>query len=183
MPDNFVLETIRSRFSCRKFLPKVIEEDVLRTIVDAGKYAPSGGNKQSWHFTVLQSQAGKDLLLKAAGSVPPPEFPPHLTWPFQGDFCGAPVVILISGAPDVPWPDIGPKLAAQNIMLAAQSFGLATLWSSLFTKDLFRDEESAAVKSRLMPQENQVYAALFLGYPEVTPQKRPPRRENVETWL
>ena len=34
-----------------------------------------------------------------------------------------------------------------------------------------------------MPVENQVYAALFLGYPAEIPDTRPPRRENVETWL
>ncbi len=183
MIDNTVLENIRSRFSCRKFSSKKVDKETLQAILEAGKYAPSGGNRQGWHFTVIESDEGKDLLLKAAGSTPPPGFPEKLQWPYQGDFCGAPVVILISGAPDVPWPEVGPRLAAQNIMLAAQSLGLATLWSSLFTKDLFRDEESAAVKTKLMPENYNVYAALFLGYPEERPNTRPPRRENVETWI
>ena len=181
--DNSVLQVIRDRHSSRKFLSTPVEEEKLRAILDAGKYAASGANKQSWHFTVITSDGGKEMLLKAAGSTPPPGFPPHLSWPHQGDFCGAPVVILISGAQEVPWPDVGPHLAAQNMMLAAQSLGLSTLWSSLFTKDLFRDADSLSVKAQMMPAENKVYAALFLGYPDEVPADRPPRRENVETWL
>ena len=186
MTDNEVLRNIRTRFSCRRFLDKPVEEEKLRAILEAGKYAPSGHNKQSWHFTIIRTDEGRQLLLNAAGNTPTPgflEMHPDGKWPFQSDFCGAPVVIMISGSTDVPWPDIGPKLAAENIMLAAHSLGLATIWTTLYTKDLFRDDKSAMLKPKLMPAENQLYATLFLGYPARSPEARPPRRENVETWI
>ena len=107
---------------------------------------------------------------------------PNGKWPFQGDFCGAPVIIMVSGQTDVPWPQVGAHLAVGNMMNAAASLGLATLWSSAFTRDLFRDEKSRSVKSKLVPGENELYATVFLGYPECIPE-RPQRRENVETWI
>ena len=192
---NETLRTIRSRFSCRRFSSRTVEDEVLREIVDAAKYAPSGKNSQAWHFTVIRTEEGRQLLRDAAGKTPPPGFPQGkkmaapgmaesvMTWPFQGDFCGAPAVILISGARDVPWPDVGPVLAAENLMLAATSLGLATLWSTVFTKDLFRDEESAALRPQLIPDNYDLKAAIFVGYPEQTPAAPKPRRDNVERWL
>lgn len=187
MIDNPVLQTMRSRFSCRSFdSSREVEEEKIRAVLDAAKHAPSGMNAQGWHFTVLRTQHGRELLLQAAGENPPEGFTeraPGADWPFQGDFCGAPVVILISGRPDLPWPDVGAHLSAGNIMNGAASLGLATLWSTAFTKDLFRDAKSREVRGLLIPEGNEVYAALFLGYPKEVPTQRPPRRENVETWL
>lgn len=192
---NETIRTIKARFSCRNFSARTVDEVLLRQLIEAAKYAPSGKNCQPWHFTVIQSEEGKKLLYDAAGKTPPEDFPQGklitppgmketlMKWPFQGDFCGAPVVILISGRPDVPWPDVGPVLAAENLMIAAASLGLSTLWSTTFTKGLFRDAESLALKPKLIPEGFDVKAAIFVGYPERIPESRPLRKGGNETWL
>lgn len=192
---NETIRTMQTRFSCRRFSNQPVSDELLHQIVDAAKYAPNGKNTQAWHFTIIRTEAGRQLLRDAAGKTPPPGFPQGqkmsvpgmpdtvMHWPFQGDFCGAPAVVLISGRPDVPWPEIGPVLAAENLMLAATSLGLATLWSTVFTRDLFRDEDSRALQSQLIPEGYALKAAIFVGYPEKIPEHRPPRKENVETWL
>ena len=180
---NETMESIRNRFSCRKFSNKPVDDNIIQEILETAKYAANGKNLQGWHFTVIRTKEGKEILTKAAGKTPPPFISSDKPWPVQGDFCGAPVVILISGDPDVPWPEVGPVLAAGNIMISEASLGLATLWSSVFTRDLFRDEEAASVKAELIPDGYNVKAALFLGYPEQIPAARPLRKENVETWL
>lgn len=192
---NETLKSIQARFSCRKFLDKPVEEEKLRQIVEAAKYAPNGMNAQAWHFTVIHTAEGRKLLHDAAGSTPPANFPQGrkmtppgmpemiMEWPFQGDFCGAPAVVMISGRPDVPWPDIGPVLAAENLMIAAASLGLATLWSTVFTYELFRDEESKQLRTSLIPDGYELKATIFVGYPEKIPEKRPPRKGNNETWI
>lgn len=192
---NETIQSIKSRFSCRRFSSQPVPDELLQQIVDAAKYAPSGKNTQGWYFTVIRTPEGRQLLRDAAGKTPPPGFPQGkkmaapgmseavMQWPFQGDFCGAPAVIMISGMPDVPWPEVGPVLAAENLMIAASSLGLATLWSTVFTRDLFRDEESLALKSRLIPEGYELKATIFVGYPEKKPQSRPTRRGDVERWL
>lgn len=192
---NETIRTIQSRFSCRRFLDRPVSDELLRQLVDAAKYAPNGKNAQAWHFTVIRTEEGRRMLREAAGTTPPPGFPQGrkvaapgmpeavMSWPFQGDFCGAPAIVLISADPAAPWPEVGPVLAAENLMLAAASLGLATLWSTVFTRDVFRDEESLALKPALIPEGYDLKAAIFVGYPEQTPAKRPPLREGVETWL
>ena len=186
MLENEAIKNMKQRFSCRKYLNKPVEEEKIKACLEAAKYAPSGHNQQGWHFTVIQTEEGKKMLLHSAGTEPTPQFTkmmPDKKWPYPDDFFGAPVIILISGKTDVPWPHVGPELAAGNLMNAAASLGLATTWMTLYTKDLFRDEESSKYKNILIPEGNVLYAALFLGYPDKVPETRPKRRENVETWL
>lgn len=56
-----VIENIKSRRSVRKYIKKQISDVDLHTVLESAKYAPSGSNSQSWHFTVIQNQ---DILLK-----------------------------------------------------------------------------------------------------------------------
>lgn len=186
MLENETIKTMKTRFSCRRFLDKPVEKEVIETIIDAAKYAASGHNEQPWHFTIITSDEAKQLLLDSVG--PEPEnfsrlAPPGATWPFPNDFFGAPVIIMISGKPDVPWPLAGPYLAAGNIMNAAQSFGLSATWLTVFSQDVFGTEETVKNRSHFIPDGYELRATLVMGYPAVTPTIRPKRREDVETWL
>lgn len=186
MIENEVLKNMKQRFSCRKFLDTPVEREKLETIIDAAKFAPSGHNQQSWHFTIITKPEERQLLLDSVG--PEPEdfkklAPPGAKWPFPNDFFGAPVVIMISGKPDVPWPLAGPYLAAGNIMNAAQSLGLSATWLTVFSNDVFVTDETAKNRSHFIPEGNELYGTLVLGYPAVTPTSRPSRRDGVETWL
>ena len=42
---------------------------------------------------------------------------------------------------------------------------------------------TAANKGKFIPEGYQLYLSMVVGYPEVTPTAKTPRRENVETWL
>ena len=180
---NEVLNTIRTRYSCRSFDGAPIPPELLETVLEAGKYAPNGKNSQAWHFTVISSPEGRELAIKALGKNPPPNFPKDMIWPHDADFHGAPTLILISCDPNVPYPDVGCHIAAGYMMLAATSLGLATVWSTAFTKDSFRDEESCSVRSKLIPEGYEMYAALFIGYAKNPPAPRPERKSGVVTYL
>ncbi len=43
-------KAILTRRSTRRFLYKPIEKQIIDKIVEAGRYAPSGGNNQTNHF-------------------------------------------------------------------------------------------------------------------------------------
>lgn len=186
MIENEVLRNMKSRFSCRKYRSDPVEKEKLEAIIDAAKYAANGHHMEAWHFTIITSDEGKKELLEAVG--PEPEAfkkmaPKGAAWPFPSDFFGAPVVIMISYDQKAPWPDAGAFLAAGNIMNAAQSLGLSTCASTVFSKDVFVTEETSCLRSKFIPDGYQLYLTMVLGYPEVIPDKRPMRRENVETWL
>ena len=48
---------IRSRRSCRNYLPATVEREVLEDLVNVGICAPSGTNSQKWTFTILPDRA------------------------------------------------------------------------------------------------------------------------------
>lgn len=52
-----LLDVMRSRRSCRRFLSKPVEGPILEDLIRAAVTAPSGTNSQAWTFTVLTSRA------------------------------------------------------------------------------------------------------------------------------
>ena len=57
------LDAILSRRSTRSYKPAPVESEKLQQIIDAGRYAPSGGNNQTNHFLVVQNS---EVLKKLA---------------------------------------------------------------------------------------------------------------------
>ena len=57
-----LLNLISNRKSVRKYLDKHIPDEDLRTVLEAGRLAPSWMNVQSWKFILVKSQENKDLL-------------------------------------------------------------------------------------------------------------------------
>ena len=186
MIGNEVLKNMKARFSCRRFKPDPVEKEKLEAVLDAARYAANGHNAQAWHFTVITTEEGKRELREAVGPEPGgfrKLAPEGAVWPFPSDFFGAPVVIMISYDPKTPWPDAGAFLAAGNIMNAAQSLGLSSCALTVYSKDVFCTEETAGSRAKFIPEGYELYLTLVLGYPAVTPEARPARRENTETWL
>lgn len=60
-------EIMETRRSVRNFLPKPIPNEILDEILDSARYAPSGGNSQSWCFGIVKDHNRKLELAKAAG--------------------------------------------------------------------------------------------------------------------
>ncbi|MCJ7751604.1 MAG: nitroreductase family protein, partial [Armatimonadetes bacterium] len=44
------------RRSVRKFQPKPVSDEDLKTIIEAGRQAPSAANRQPWHFVVVKNE-------------------------------------------------------------------------------------------------------------------------------
>ena len=57
-----LLNLISNRKSVRKYLDKHIPDEDLRTVLEAGRLAPSWMNVQSWKFILVKSQENKNLL-------------------------------------------------------------------------------------------------------------------------
>jgi nitroreductase len=78
-----LLEALRTTGAIRDFRPEPVADEVIHRILDAARFAPSGGNRQSWHVVVVKDPAVRatlrDLYLptwysylsqRAAGLVP-----------------------------------------------------------------------------------------------------------------
>jgi nitroreductase len=185
---NETIQSILDRRSHKSFKSDPIPDDVLETIIEVGKYAPNGMNRQGWHFTVVKSDEGKEMykaamkeMMEKRGPMGAPPPAPGVTVLPEEEFRGAPVLIIVSGDASMEISQINCALATENMYIAAASFGIMSGWSHMTVKDLFSDPE---VKKRFkIPEGYNVYSASFFGYPLGEAKDRGPRKEGTVTTL
>ncbi|MBM4439547.1 MAG: nitroreductase family protein [Candidatus Rokubacteria bacterium] len=60
-------DAMRSTFAARDFTADPLPDATLAKILDAARFAPSGGNRQGWKVVVVRDQATKDQLATLSG--------------------------------------------------------------------------------------------------------------------
>ena len=154
-----VIRCIMSRQSVRSFSDRPIEPELLDQIVKTGVYAPTGRNLQTWRFTVVTGQeriqAWKETVARAAKQK---------DVKISG-FENPAALVLISNDARNKTGIQDSACAAENIMLAAHSAGIGSVWiNSLMT--LCEEEEiRRQLDAWKIPPRHQVWAMLALGYP------------------
>ena len=165
---NEVLNTIKSRRTIRRFKPEPVEEETLRVILEAGRWAPSFSNLQPWRFIIVRDEKLKTALDKAAK-----ESVLHL------GIHEAPVVILVCVDRRIdPLHAIEAGAAAtQNMALAAHSLNLGTGWIGIWGTEA----EAAAQRLLGLPETVRVVSLLPIGVPAETPEShREPLQSLIE---
>jgi len=184
---NETLRVIKERRVTRKYKSEQIKDTELENIIEAGLYAPSANNRQSWNFTVIQNpeliKEMNDASLEVAKEVAK-RFPDGPLKKLSANgafnvFYEAPTVILVSGQDDAIAPLADCSAAMQNMSLAAESIGVGSCWNGLI-QVLFKSEAGGQYKEKLnIPEGNTVHFALLLGYKEATSVNASARRENT----
>jgi len=169
---NETLRLINNRYSCRAFSAKLPPEDDIDDIILAGIMAPSGMNRQGWHITAVTNpelladmeKTGYEMLCAQAS----PEMKERLEKRGGTIFYNAPCMIFLSIEPSesgmAEYIDLG--ILAQNIVIAAESLGLATLHCGL-AGYLFTSDRADEFEKKLKFPEGYVHGlAVLVGYPE-----------------
>lgn len=161
-----VFEAIKGRRSIRKFKQGKVSRDLIEKILDAARWAPSGGNIQPWKFIVVDDEK----VLERIKSVSP------------GLFGDPPALIVICSEKERAFK-VGGKLArdyltiadcsmaAQNMCLAAYALGLGSCIVKSFS--------SIGIKEILeIPEGIEPELIVTIGWPDITPS--PPPRKSIE---
>jgi len=146
---NETLKTIRERRSIRVFAKDEISEEQVSILLQAANQAPSAHNQQSWRFIVLRGEKKHGLAeLVAHGAMQFPKPAQALLRMSARSIASAPVVIAVANTGDLiqhgtdlfkvekqmahdffRTMEIQSSAAAvENLLLAATSLGLATVW-------------------------------------------------------
>ncbi len=182
-----LFEAIKERRSCRNFKGTAIEDDKLQKILEAGGWAPSVMNLQPWRFYVIKNPSMK-ARLKQSCEATAQEIFERSGWKWVSKYSfeflvQAPVLIAVAASPketgaDQFLPGRGQGYAfsccaaIQNMLLAAHSEGVSTLWFSLY--------DTAKIKEILeIPPELDVVSVIVTGY-AVEPPKGIPRKDVKE---
>jgi len=64
--SNEFLKMIRSRRTVREFSSKIVPMGIIKNIIKAASSAPSGANKQPWHFVIVRDSDLKRKIRIAA---------------------------------------------------------------------------------------------------------------------
>lgn len=166
------IDLVNMRRSVRGYDQRAVPEEVLKTVLEAGRLAPSAANRQPWHFIVVTDPEARKRVAEA---YPRP-------W-----FAGAPVVIVLCVEPRQAWRrsdgknygDVDGAIAMDHITLCAADLGLGTCWIAAFDPQKLRQALG-------LPPEVEPLAMTPLGYPadRPAPKERKPLEEIVhwEKW-
>lgn len=158
---NPTYDAILSLRAIRDFEDRPVSDEHLDAVLEAARWTGSSKNTQNWAFIVVDDPDQKEALCAAGDFMTPVR--------------NAPMAICLVENPDGYEFDTG--RLAQNIMLAADSLGLATC-----PVTLHRDEVAADVLN--LPSGYRSRYGIAIGYPapSAAPAKfggRKPRSEVV----
>ncbi len=184
MTTNTVLEVIKSRRSIRKYLPEQVKDAELKAILEAGAYAPSAHNDQSWHFTVVRN---KDLLDQISARAKEIMAGQGTDWvramgtnKLFHVFYHAPAVIVVSMRSDALSPLVDCCAAIENMLLAAESMDIGTCWIGLARYYFALKDELAPLE---IPPGYEPCYAVALGYKGQRPSRALPRKKGAVNYI
>jgi nitroreductase len=156
-------EAIQKRFSVRSYLPKGVEEDKLRRVLEAGRNSPSARNRQARRIVVVRDEKTRAAVVKAA----------EQEW-----MSSAPVILAVVGLTpndtmhcEVPTDPVDCAIAIDHMTLAAVAEGLGTCWVGHF-------KQAACREALKVPPSAKIIELLALGYPAGSQPAR--KREPME---
>jgi len=181
---NDIIKTIKERRSVRAYTDKQLSQEDIELILEAGRYAPTAHNEQPWHFTVVQNKtlldeinikakaimAGSDNeWMQGVGSNP--DF--HLMY-------NAPTVIFVSSKKDAMGIETDTCAAIENMLLAAESLGIGSVWVGLLWFYLALDEAPAKLQ---LPDGYKPLHGVAFGYASGPKLPAPLRNPDVVTYI
>jgi nitroreductase len=186
-----IIEIIARRRGIGKMTAERPTRSQIEQLLEAATHAPNHHNVQPWRFIVLAGQARAELgaimaeaLLARAGTLPA-ENGQAILDKERNKLMRSPVIIVAaaeyprqSGVLEIENVE-AVAAAVQNMQLAAEELGLASMWR---TGDAAYDPR---VKRWLgLTPEDHIVAFLYLGYPAISVQERRPIPWNEKTnWL
>ena len=161
-----VLEAMRSRYSCRAYQDRPIEQEKLDSIFEAARLAPSAMNTQDWRFVVVTDKEKKQQVADTTNR------------PKVFEKAGA-IIAACSNSDHVMrcGQAIGPidvAIALEHIALQATDLGLATCWIGSF----YADKVGAILG---IPADIAIIELMAIGYPADS--RKEPQREPIEKIL
>ena len=169
--ENEIIKALKTRRSVRSYKPEQITDDELKTVLEAGTWAPTAKGLQDPWIVAVQNPALLKRISRMNAAV----------WRKGEDidpFYGAPTFVLVFGTAD--WVNAVPdgSLVLGNMMNAAHAIGLGSCWINR-EREMFATEEGKALMKELgLPDGLIGIGALSLGYPAAPPKDPKPRKEN-----
>jgi len=170
--ENETIRLIMKRRSCRSFTDKEVDAESINIILEAGRFAPSTINLQTWSFITYSKEEWKETFKHSI--------------PFKGAYaiviCADMLKIrgLFPDFKETPYINnsfalFNAGLAAMNMTLAAEALGLKSIMLSETGKTGLLDMKHLKEKLNL-PEQVLPVTTLVIGKPGIKFPGIPPRQ-------
>jgi nitroreductase len=192
---NEVINCIKTRRSCRRFKEEQIPDQALEAILEAGRYAPSGGNNQTCHLIVIQNKSIllelRELVAKEFSKMEVYEgmyksIKASIEASKKGGYdfyYNAPTLVVVANQKDYGNALADSACLLENMMLSATSLNIGSCWINQL-RWLDGNKEIRAFLEQLGVGENEtVCGGLALGIKAVKDQEPLRRVGNQVTYV
>lgn len=168
---NEVLKVLETRRSCRNFMPNMVNDEDLRAIIKAGTYAATGMGKQSPIIIAVTDKETRDKISEENRKIG--------GWGEGFDpFYGAPVILIVLARKDVVTYVYDGSLVMGNLMNAAESLGVASIWIHRAKEEFESDFGKDLLKKLGIEGEYEGIGHCALGYAAEPSKEAAPRKSD-----
>lgn len=170
---NKTIELIKSRVSCRSYSDKKVPASKLNQILEAGKYAPSGRNRQCCNILVIKN---KKLLKQISDAL--------IAGSGRDCLYGAKTFCIVYGKKDEPLMVQDASCILENMFIAATALKIDSCWINQM-EDMLSEPRNKKIKDKLgLTDEDRIVGSIILGYrKEGTNIPVKPRKEDFIRYL
>lgn len=172
---NEIIKAMKERRSIRKFKSEMPAKADLEQIVEAGLYAASGMGKQATKIIIVTDKKLRDKIMEMNRKIG--------GWDEGFDpFYGAPAMLIVLAEKDWRNKIYDGSLVMGNLMLAAHSLGLGSIWIHR-AKEEFESEEGKEILKELgIEGEWEGIGHCAVGYIDGELPKPAPRKDGRVVW-
>lgn len=171
---NESIKNMIERRSVRGYKPDMIPKEDLDLILEAGTYAATGMGMQSPVIVAVTDKATRDQLSKMNADVMGTDTDP---------FYGAPVVLVVLADKNRPTHIYDGSLVMGNLMLAAHSLHLGSIWIHRAKEEFERPEYRQLLKQLGIEGEWEGIGHCAVGYADGEMPKAAKRKDGRVFWV
>ena len=173
---NEIIKAMKERRSIRKFKTEMPHKEDLAQIIEAGLYAANGRGQQAAMVLAITNKEMRDKLVKANAKIG--------GWPEGFDpFYGAPVILVVLGKKEHRTYLYDGSLVMGNMMLAAHSLGLGSIWIHRAKEEFEQDEWKKLLADLGVTGEWEGIGHCAIGYIDGQMPQPAPRKDGRVRWI
>ena len=173
---NEVIKAMKERRSIRKFKAEMPSKADLEQIVEAGLYAANGRGRQAVITIAVTDKELRDKLSAVNNEIMGGQ---------EGNdpFYGAPAILIVLANKEMPTAPYDGSLVMGNLMLAAHSLGLGSIWIHRAKEEFEMPEYQKLLKDLGIEGEWEGIGHCAVGYIDGENPAAAPRNDGRVFWV